>query len=80
MRVERISREELIRRYESTEAVTDDLDNIELTTRDGKRVNAGALERERFAWASRLVGQHLGPALEALWQAAMAQRDWGVRT
>lgn len=55
-------------------------ETIEYRLRDGRRITAAEFDRECTAWASRVVGQHLGPALEALWQATMAQRDIGVRT
>ncbi len=68
MRTERISREEFVRRWGGRGyAVVDP-------------VGAAELERACLAWARMVVGQHLGPALDALWQATLAQRDLGVRT
>lgn len=37
------------------------------------------VELARYEWARRVVAAHLGPGLEALWQAAMAHRDLGLR-
>lgn len=38
------------------------------------------VELARYEWARRVVAQHLGPGLEALWQVTMAHRDLGLRT
>lgn len=38
------------------------------------------VELARYEWARRVVAQHLGPGLEALWQATLAHRDLLLQT